>query len=388
MKNRLVNYKVETYVIFDRYDGISAKDHERHRRAGEGSTAYQLTFTSPLPGHDAIMKNKQNKRLLSQLLCTHNLGGHIELVSRADSIAKHDEADISLVSYMLHAASGGARTVRILSDDTDVFVLLVYWCWKVGLTCQVQMEKWDRSVLDINATVAELGEKCKGILSMHALSGCDTVSYPNGKGKASALKVLLQNDIHGLDTVLGEEDATQHDLMEAGTAFFLTLYGHKKCASMNGARHVIYYKRKNPPPLKSLPPTNMNLALHIRRAHLQIMLWKAADKANPPAVKITDYGWDVDANNEVMPVLSREPIAPEQLMDVISCSCHAEGKACSGRCSCVANGLSCTNYCQCEGAEECFNPLTQRVIDEGDEEEEDEEDKDLEKRDADDEDTY
>lgn len=153
-------------------------------------------------------------------------------------------------------------------------------------------------------------------------------------------------------------------------------------------RHVIYYKRKNPPQLKSLPPTNMNLALHIRRAHLQIMLWKAADKANPPAVKITDYGWDVDANNEVMPVLSREPIAPEQLMDVISCSCHAEGKACSGRCSCVANGLSCTNYCQCEGAEECFNPLTQRVIDEGDEEEEDEEDKDLEKRDADDEDTY
>ena len=151
--------------------------------------------------------------------------------------------------------------------------------------------------------------------------------------------------------------------------------------------HVIYYKRKNPPPLKSLPPTNMNLALHIRRAHLQIMLWRAANKANPPAVKITDYGWDVDANNEVMPVLSREPIASEQLMDVISCSCHAEGKACSGRCSCVANGLSCTNYCQCEGAEECFNPLTQRVIDEGDEEEEDEEDKDLEKRDADDEDT-
>jgi hypothetical protein len=33
------------------------------------------------------------------------------------------------------------------------------------------MEKWDRSVFDINATVAKLGEKCKGILGMHALSG-------------------------------------------------------------------------------------------------------------------------------------------------------------------------------------------------------------------------
>ena len=90
------------------------------------------------------------------------------------------------------------------------------------------MEKWDRSVLDINATVTKLGEKCKGILGMHALSGCDTVSYPNGKGKASALKVLLQNDIPGLDTVLGEEHASENDLMEIGTAFFLALYGQKK----------------------------------------------------------------------------------------------------------------------------------------------------------------
>ncbi|KAG0725204.1 hypothetical protein GWK47_039074 [Chionoecetes opilio] len=55
-------------VLFDRYDGISAKDHERHRRTGEGSIAYQLTLTSPLPGHAAIMKNKDNKRQLSQLL--------------------------------------------------------------------------------------------------------------------------------------------------------------------------------------------------------------------------------------------------------------------------------------------------------------------------------
>ena len=99
------------------------------------------------------------------------------------------------------------------------------------------------------------------------------------------------------------------------------------------------------------------------------MLWKDAAKASPPAVKITDYGWDVDANHEVMPVLSRDPIAPEQLMDIISCNCKAEGKACSGRCSCVGNGLSCTKYCLCEGGEECFNPLTQRNDEEEDEEE-------------------
>ena len=102
MKNRLVSYQVETYAIFARYDGTSAKDHERHRRAVEGSTAYLLALTSPLPGREAIMKNKDNKRQLFQLLCIHDLGNNIKLVSRADSMVMHDEADISLISYMLH----------------------------------------------------------------------------------------------------------------------------------------------------------------------------------------------------------------------------------------------------------------------------------------------
>ena len=78
MKSRLVKHSgVETYVTFDRYDSASAKDHERQRRAGEGSTEYQLTLNSTLPGRDAIMKNKQNKKQLAQLLCTHNLGNKI-----------------------------------------------------------------------------------------------------------------------------------------------------------------------------------------------------------------------------------------------------------------------------------------------------------------------
>ena len=58
-------------VIFDRYDGISAKDHERQRRAGEGSAQYQMTLTSHLVGRDAIMKNKANRSKLSQVLCTY-----------------------------------------------------------------------------------------------------------------------------------------------------------------------------------------------------------------------------------------------------------------------------------------------------------------------------
>ena len=66
-----------------------------------------------------------------------NLGNKIELVSRADSIVKHDEADISLISYILHGVSRGAPTVRILTDDIDVFILLVCWCHKANGTCPI-----------------------------------------------------------------------------------------------------------------------------------------------------------------------------------------------------------------------------------------------------------
>jgi hypothetical protein len=212
METRIANYNMpKTQVIFDWYNGISAKDHERQRRAGEGSTRYQITHNSPLPSREAMMKNKDNKRELAQLLCTYDLGYNIHLVSRAKSIAQHDEADITLISYMLHAAERGARTICILSDDTDVFVLLVYWCWKCSVKSRVQMLKWDGVVLNINATVSKLGDKCSGILGMHALSGCDTVSYPNGKGKVSALKVLTQTNIIDLDSILREVDANETD---------------------------------------------------------------------------------------------------------------------------------------------------------------------------------
>ena len=108
-----------------------------------------------------------------------------------DGVFGHDEADITIIIYMLQAANDGCHVVRVLSDDTDIFVLLVYWTWRCDLhdRLAVQMEKWDGVVLDVNATYAHLGRTvCSQLLGEHALTGCDTVSYPFGKGKASMLK--------------------------------------------------------------------------------------------------------------------------------------------------------------------------------------------------------
>ena len=57
-----------------------------------------------------------------------------------------------------------------------------------------------------------------------------------------------------------------------------------------------------------------------------MLLWKAADKSDPPDIQLTDYGWEVKEHEHVMPAVSREPAAPSKLLDVISCSFKAEGR--------------------------------------------------------------
>ena len=234
----------------------------------------------------------------------------MQLVNKLDCLVTHAEVDITLCSYMLKAAASSAETVRIVCDDTDVFVLLVCWTWRKTIRKNIQMEKWDGTVLDIHATEVKLGDKCGQLPGMHALSGCDTVSYPYGKGKKSALKVLMNNDIDGLQDVLGEPDISQGQLKAPAGAFFIALYGQKKTDSLNSARYKIYMSRKKPPPLKKLPPTDNNLQLNVLRAHLQMMLWKAADKRHPPvdARDIRRFGWDVKEGGVVTPSVSNAPV--------------------------------------------------------------------------------
>ena len=144
----------------------------------------------------------------------------------------------------------------------------------------VEMEKWDGVVLDVNATCAHLGSTvCSQLLGAHAITGCDTVSYHFGKGKASMLKTLKEGDFPGLFDVLGEECASQEDLMAVGEQFFVALYGQPSGSSMTQARYNLYTRKQGKPMrIMSLPPTDLNIFLHVKRAHLQMLLWKAADQ--------------------------------------------------------------------------------------------------------------
>lgn len=150
---------------------------------------------------------------------------------------------------------------------------------------------------------------------------------------------------------------------------FLPLCGQKSCTTINDTHAHFFRARKKPPPLKKLPLTDVNLQLHVLRAHLQMLLWKAADQRDPPeeAKHIANFGWIIEGSTitpAITPAISMGPVAPQALLDVVSCSCTAEGKACSGtRCSCSSTGLSCTDYCKCEGGDICGSPFTNKHMD-------------------------
>jgi hypothetical protein len=66
----------------------------------------------------------------------------------------------------------------VLADDNDIFVLLVYFLWKWKTDdAKITMKKSDGEVVDINKSVATLGQNAQHLLALHALTGCDSVSY-------------------------------------------------------------------------------------------------------------------------------------------------------------------------------------------------------------------
>ena len=118
---RLKNYSViPTKIFFYRYGNVSAKDHERSRRAGGAvPVEYNLMLTSPLLNRDIIMKSKANNRFIYRLLCTCTMDSHILMVGEDEELLNDDKANVLMISYMIEAVRNCKRVIRIISDDTN-----------------------------------------------------------------------------------------------------------------------------------------------------------------------------------------------------------------------------------------------------------------------------
>lgn len=87
-----------------------------------------------------------------------------------------------------------------------------------------------------------------------------------------------------------------------------------------------------PIPLGRCGATDLQITEPVRgflpgSAQIEVLLWKAADSPDPPAVDI-NQGWDkMEGEEVIMAVLDVSPVAPPVLLDIISCGCKAELKS-------------------------------------------------------------
>jgi len=372
----------DVHLIFDRYYDYSTKGVTRSARATGAGRVHQLQLNSKLPPQKIVLTVTENKKQLIGLVVnflkrdtslheqthTHKLvligeeAAPIEISdggvvgARTDLANTHEEADNIIVQQvMMCAQTNEQMAITVVSDDTDVFVLLVHYYHKTNMKNHVTMESpiKDRTIIDIGKTVERHAPFVTEILPAHALTGCDTVACCYGIGKGTALKVL-RTGLHSL-SLLGVMDAPKESVIMQATAFMSACYGQSSSKSMSETRWKVWAFKtgqasSTPPKLCCLPPTTEAFEENVKRAHYQAIEWRTLEDINPPKLNPELYGWTRNTTLRRLQPTSlpvKMNLAPEFIMHLIRCRCKS-GTPCSTRaCSCTRDNLSCTIFCTC-----------------------------------------
>ena len=389
----------DVYLCFDRYHDYSIKSSTRNSR-GMTARVYKLTPQTTLPSRDAVLKNYMNKAQLNKLLCQQILNDdtflkavtdtHVLTVTGEESIptqvykgrrslrmdlaSKFEEADSIIAQQVVAIGTNPDACVLALADDTDVFVLLLFFYGNSSLQSTIYMKSpvYGRCCIDIKATYIKHRAIVPDLLGIHAISGCDSVAATYGIGKVTALTVASK--AYRLD-LLGDVVAQVTQVIEQAKEFMVACYGVKKCSSMTECRQHVWAqktgKTSSAPKLCSLPPTTEAFHENILRAHLQVATWRAALSGEPPAMDPVHFGWEIDHVNKCLiprNISQGTAYAPENVLKLVRCGCDSE-KACrGGKCGCMSRQLPCTIFCSCGAVSRvCHNPFN--LEDDGDMEE-------------------
>jgi len=383
-------------LAFDRYFPNSTKNFTRTQRAGS-SRVHKLTLDMPTPARQIILTNQKNKIQLNAMLVDGLLNSDyytnatqnytltiagvsdvpVEIVGgvridRQDLRSTHEEADIIIAQHAISSALLD-KSVRVVCEDTDVFVLLVHFyhikCIGNNPSPMIMSPLVkERTVIDIGATAAAHSDIADDLLAIHGISGADTVASLHGVGKVTAINIAKKGTL-SLSKV-GDVKADMKSVQAQATQFICAAYGKvaESCTSMTGCRIKMWHfktgkKGASSVKLCSIPPTTAAFIENVNRCHLQVATWKAALEESPPTMDPTSHGWELDHQGILIPrtVPAGTLSAPADILKLIRCSCKTS-ECLTAACSCSRVG--CTVFCLCEGGEACKNPLTLNQLEE------------------------
>ena len=162
--------------------------------------------------------------------------------------SKQEEADTKMFLCAKHAASLGFESVNIITVDSDVAILSLYYQRRIDLSIYLEFGTGRKtSLFDIASN--DVDDDLKEVLpALHALTGCDSTSCFSGQGKAKCLKVLLSDDrFVDVAKLLGEDTELSLSVREVLEEFICHLYGIKYESDINLARYKLFTKSKKVP---------------------------------------------------------------------------------------------------------------------------------------------
>ena len=324
-----------------------------------------------IPGWNAFISNSKNKASLLSYITScwvkSPLPDGISLIVGVDTRGicvtnrgvtvlediccySHEEADTHIFAHI--AGCSESNSFVIHTTDTDIVMLAMYHFPRLPHVRELWVEK-NNLYLPVHDLVSQFAEKVDSdkleltgtLLASFALSGCDSVSYPFGRGKRQAANVALQmvgkmpqlvnfshTDLPVSTTVIGE-----------AKDFFCNLYGKPGYSSLDRLHAHIFASSKRD--LGSMPPTEDAFHHHILRSLCQFSLYRQASERNPVLLPPVEFGRQLDDDGILVPVMMLKESKPAAAK-LSFCKCK---KGCIKNCPCARAGPVCIIACSCNG---------------------------------------
>ena len=189
-----------------------------------------------------------------------------------DLHSTQEEADMRMFLHAFHASADGHYSIAVFSSDTDVEVLASQH--QAAIPAEIILISGTRSrsrLVSIRQFCEKFGRRvCQVLPSLHALTGCNTVSSFVGKGKKKALDLVKDDQIARETIQILDETIPlgEHDIIKLEKVV-CKLYNEHQCDSVDELHCKMFRKGKNVQS-HQLPPPRASLENHLKRANYQV----------------------------------------------------------------------------------------------------------------------
>ena len=125
--------------------------------------------------------------------------------NQVQELPSKQEADAKIFLCAKFAASFGSKSASIITVDSDLAILLMYYQYKLDLKLFLQMGSGSKGNI-FNIQTSDLSTDAVDALpAVHALSGCDSTTSFSGIGKVKFFKSVCKDEsYYNATSVLGE----------------------------------------------------------------------------------------------------------------------------------------------------------------------------------------